>query len=300
MEHGTIGGDFDRVGQIVPDWYKPPSIWINGSEPITNNSFTYSHTVGRKIYYHNDRSMNVYDADTNISTTLLGLQVSSYEATSSIVDKNIYIFSNSKGSSYREIVKYNIESNTYSVVGNNAEDRIGATSSVINNHIYIMCGYKLVNGNEVTFTTNKIFDTNTNISSDFVFASLSDGIGTCSIAINNKIYLWGGKYFTRGEYKKNNKLFIYENGSWTSLSNSHTCSYASSAFKDNYIYSFGDEFEIQDNARFNVLTNIWEPIVQPRMPSSISGIRYGMGLSIIDDFIYVFGGNRKIMEVYIP
>lgn len=310
MVYGINGGPFESAKQKYPEWYTPPSLWINGSAPtLSSYEYTYSHLIGKYIYYHHYQTMYKYDINANIHTTLGNIGEDSYRATSSLVNTSIYIFSSDgryeDSYGYKRVVCYDTNTHLYSTVADMDEYRRGATSTVYGDNIYLMGGYKTNSwSNNFFVETPQCFNITTRTWTSLPAPGTYMGVeGPSSATIGHEVFYWGGKYLFGGSDKYVADMCVYntQNGTWSVRKDQgQQIAYASTRAHKEFIYSFGGDKKQYYGRRYQVTNGLWDNACNASQPSVSLKDRLRVGFEIVDDFFYVFGGNQHILEIFVP
>lgn len=192
-----------------------------------------------------------------------------------------------------------MSTNTISYICEMTEPRIAATSTAVGNDIYLIGGSKINSwSNRNSVRKSERFDTLTSTWTT-ITESPADYMrdGLCSVAANGNIYVLGGK--TLNTMNKLMGVYNINNGTWSSVTGQERNFPSAQYDGGNYIYVYGDSeygYTAQGD-RYNIQNNTWETISSP---PSFSEPRYKVGFEIVDGFMYLFGGNKAVMEIFIP
>jgi trimeric autotransporter adhesin len=182
--------------------------------------------VGGTFIEAGDQSFvnNIAKYDTNIdswSSLTTGVQplVGSFVYAVTIIDNNIYVggkFNNAGGINVNNIAKYDIDTNTWSSLGNGVNNEVYTLTS-FNNNLYVGGTFTII-GNNINANYIAKYDINTN-----TWSSLGNGVNDfvqTLIVVSNNLYIGG--FFTIANNTINaNKIVKYDilNDIWYPLGN---------------------------------------------------------------------------------
>lgn len=245
------------------------------------------------------KKLEVYDPTDNTWTTLSSMSTARYFATAQVVDNKIYVIggiSNSSlttttGTYYKTVEVYDPATNTWTTKASMPTARMGTSSVVHNNEIYVFGGMS----SSATNLT-KVEKYNPSTDSWTTLKSMPLGVHQPgAIVYNNLIYLFGGGYGAT-VYKKV-QVYDPETDTYSNRADMPQARDAIGSIKyGNEIYLIGGTLG-QTGA---IATNIVE-IYNPQSDSyctgpSLNEARKHFGTVIINNNIYVIGGMSGTIE----
>jgi N-acetylneuraminic acid mutarotase len=178
-----------------------------------------------------------------------------------------------------------------------AIDNLGAAA--VGNKIYLLGGRKGTSSTSSSSYSSaiRIFDTETNKITSSTQTLSSPVSYTAAVAVDTKIYMFGGYYYESGygEHWVSVRIFDTETNemSWVSLPNS--CRDMAAVAVGNKIYLFGGRYSALSGSSyysaiyvFNTETNSIDKISQT-LPTGA----YDIGAAAVGNKIYLFGGKKK-------
>lgn len=282
-----------------PDWYTPPSdgVWLEGPTVTYNYREGDITSYGDDLYitsgFNGGYSNNFYcfNIKNGVMTTKAKLPAVRFGNSIDCVGDKLYCIGGATYSNYwytaqNTIYCYDPKTNSWTTKsGTLPEIRFGHTSAVVGSTIYILggSGSGSNTGDGTSPDNSMIYDVLTDTCT--TFTSQADDLYSSAVVLDNKIYVWGGGYYSNTSCG----LLVYDLAlkTWTTRylniyrSGSELLEYNGEL----YIYNgCSDEYNYAHLYKLNLddltLTSLTEPLTAD----------YGGSVIVIDDKIYAFGG----------
>ena len=169
--------------------------------------------------------------------------------------------------------------------------RMGLTSSVVNNMIYVIGGYNYLSSSFTYYNKNECYNSTSNTWSTKANIPTTR-VDLTSSVVNNMIYVIGGYNYLSSGYTYYNKNECYNptSNAWTTKANMPGVrAQLTSSVVNNMIYVIGgNDYSGSDiynkNECYNPTSNAWT--TKANMPTN----RIGLASSVVNNKIYVMGG----------
>jgi N-acetylneuraminic acid mutarotase len=218
-------------------------------------------------------------------------------ATAVYKDKIYCIGGQANGSFIGQNEVYDPVTNSWEIKTSMPTARGWVTASVVNGKIYVMSGYS-----PKPSTVNEVYDPETN-SWENSTPSPSNPIDSCtstSTVVDNRIYLIGGVF----GYSNLNQIYDAQTDSWSSgrsppssISGGAAAS-TSGAFAPKRIYLIGDALTLWQGAP-QYSNRVYDPkMASWAIAKDIPSERFHFGIAVVNDTLYVIGGNTYTIPGY--
>lgn len=248
-----------------------------------------------------DRNIKKFDTLTETITTVGGVNLCKYNSMAA-VGKNLYIFGGAFSDQSKKIYKFDTETKTLTTLEAEVSCYAGGIA-VIGSKIYIFRGFTPSYGgmNDDLYIFD--IDTETVEYQQLVIDGNNSPtyIGGCSaVAVGTDIYIFGGS----ADYWENKYLYIYKYDTTTNKITALDTELPKEIYKcaaaklgdDIYIFGGGNKQTstvVYDSIyKFNHLTETIEEL-SLKLPNAMEG----MAAAVVNDKIYLFGGN-SISKAY--